>query len=104
MSRSVQTFDWWCKPEPDVVLVMLNSVLCVFIEAMPMDTQVYESPYADPEELRSTTVNRSDLTLEDGELGSGNFGTVLRGVYQMKKLVNQIHTENSFESHVDCLN
>ncbi|XP_051764696.1 tyrosine-protein kinase SYK isoform X4 [Ctenopharyngodon idella] len=54
-------------------------------EAMPMDTQVYESPYADPEELRSTTVNRSDLTLEDGELGSGNFGTVLRGVYQMKK-------------------
>ncbi|XP_016403861.1 tyrosine-protein kinase SYK-like isoform X2 [Sinocyclocheilus rhinocerous] len=54
-------------------------------EAMPMDTQVYESPYADPEELRSTTVKRSDLTLEDGELGSGNFGTVLRGVYQMKK-------------------
>ncbi|XP_067290167.1 tyrosine-protein kinase SYK isoform X4 [Pseudorasbora parva] len=54
-------------------------------EAMPMDTQVYESPYADPEELRSTKVNRSDLTLEDGELGSGNFGTVLRGVYQMKK-------------------
>uniref|UniRef100_A0A8C1VYM7 Tyrosine-protein kinase n=1 Tax=Cyprinus carpio TaxID=7962 RepID=A0A8C1VYM7_CYPCA len=56
-----------------------------FLEAMPMDTQVYESPYADPEELRSTTVKRSDLTLEDGELGSGNFGTVLRGVYQMKK-------------------
>lgn len=54
-------------------------------EAMPMDTQVYESPYADPEELRTTTVKRSDLTLEDGELGSGNFGTVLRGVYQMKK-------------------
>ncbi|XP_073685471.1 tyrosine-protein kinase SYK isoform X2 [Garra rufa] len=54
-------------------------------EAMPMDTQVYESPYADPEELRSTTVKRCDLTLEDGELGSGNFGTVLRGVYQMKK-------------------
>lgn len=53
--------------------------------AMPMDTQVYESPYADPDELRSTKVNRSDLTLEDGELGSGNFGTVLRGVYQMKK-------------------
>ncbi|XP_059394689.1 tyrosine-protein kinase SYK [Carassius carassius] len=54
-------------------------------DAMPMDTQVYESPYADPEELRSTTVKRSNLTLEDGELGSGNFGTVLRGVYQMKK-------------------
>lgn len=53
-----------------------------------MDTLEFESPYADPEELRSTTVKRSDLTLEDGELGSGNFGTVLRGVYQMKKLVN----------------
>ncbi|TRY71365.1 hypothetical protein DNTS_033201 [Danionella cerebrum] len=38
-----------------------------------------------PSELRSTTVNRSDLILEDGELGSGNFGTVLRGIYQMKK-------------------
>uniref|UniRef100_A0A9J7X6I2 Tyrosine-protein kinase n=1 Tax=Cyprinus carpio carpio TaxID=630221 RepID=A0A9J7X6I2_CYPCA len=53
--------------------------------ALPMDTLEFESPYADPEELRSTTVKRSDLTLEDGELGSGNFGTVLRGVYQMKK-------------------
>ncbi|XP_051972239.1 tyrosine-protein kinase SYK-like [Xyrauchen texanus] len=54
-------------------------------EAMPMDTQVYESPYADPEELRSATVNRINLTLEDEELGSGNFGTVRRGVYQMRK-------------------
>ncbi|XP_026074982.1 tyrosine-protein kinase SYK-like isoform X1 [Carassius auratus] len=54
-------------------------------DALPMDTREFESPYADPEELRSTTVKRSDLTLEDGELGSGNFGTVMRGVYQMKK-------------------
>ncbi|KTF79132.1 hypothetical protein cypCar_00043887 [Cyprinus carpio] len=36
-------------------------------EALPMDTLEFESPYADPEELRSTTVKRSDLTLEDGE-------------------------------------
>ncbi|XP_026128953.1 tyrosine-protein kinase SYK isoform X2 [Carassius auratus] len=63
----------------------LRPNLDLHTDAMPMDTQVYESPYADPEELRSTTVKRSDLTLEDGELGSGNFGTVLRGVYQMKK-------------------
>ncbi|XP_029941237.1 tyrosine-protein kinase SYK [Salarias fasciatus] len=54
-------------------------------EAMPMDTGVYESPYADPDELRSSTVNRSQLFLEDGELGSGNFGTVLRGTYTMRK-------------------
>uniref|UniRef100_H3CNS0 Tyrosine-protein kinase n=1 Tax=Tetraodon nigroviridis TaxID=99883 RepID=H3CNS0_TETNG len=53
--------------------------------AMPMDTEVYESPYADPDELRSSTVDRSQLFLEDGELGSGNFGTVMKGIYKMKK-------------------
>lgn len=74
-----------------IFLFWLNAHTVVLTEAMPMDTQVYESPYADPEELRSTTVKRSDLTLEDGELGSGNFGTVLRGVYQMKKLVDQVY-------------
>ncbi|KAL7376943.1 hypothetical protein ABVT39_018797 [Epinephelus coioides] len=55
-------------------------------EAMPMDTEVYESPYADPDELRSSTVDRSQLYLEDGELGSGNFGTVMKGIYKMRKI------------------
>ncbi|XP_070706921.1 tyrosine-protein kinase SYK isoform X2 [Pempheris klunzingeri] len=54
-------------------------------EAMPMDTEVYESPYADPDELRSSTVDRNQLYLEDGELGSGNFGTVMKGIYKMRK-------------------
>ncbi|KAM7393435.1 hypothetical protein PAMA_008200 [Pampus argenteus] len=54
-------------------------------EAMPMDTEVYESPYADPDELRSSTVDRKQLFLEDGELGSGNFGTVMKGIYKMRK-------------------
>uniref|UniRef100_A0A3B1JF59 Tyrosine-protein kinase n=2 Tax=Astyanax mexicanus TaxID=7994 RepID=A0A3B1JF59_ASTMX len=52
---------------------------------MPMDSEVYESPYADPDELRTTTVDRNQLFLEDGELGSGNFGTVLKGIYKMRK-------------------
>lgn len=54
-------------------------------DALPMDSSNFESPYADPEELRSTTVDRQLLFLEDGELGSGNFGTVMKGVYKMRK-------------------
>uniref|UniRef100_A0A5F9CUA6 Tyrosine-protein kinase n=1 Tax=Oryctolagus cuniculus TaxID=9986 RepID=A0A5F9CUA6_RABIT len=61
-------------------------------EAMPMDTEVYESPYADPEEIRPKEVylDRKLLTLEDKELGSGNFGTVKKGYYQMKKVVKTV--------------
>uniref|UniRef100_A0A8C8J9F0 Tyrosine-protein kinase n=1 Tax=Oncorhynchus tshawytscha TaxID=74940 RepID=A0A8C8J9F0_ONCTS len=54
-------------------------------KSMPMDTEVYESPYADPDELRTSTVDRKQLFLEDGELGSGNFGTVMKGIYKMRK-------------------
>ncbi|XP_019569434.1 tyrosine-protein kinase SYK isoform X2 [Rhinolophus sinicus] len=61
-------------------------------EALPMDTEVYESPYADPEEIRPKEVylDRKMLTLEDKELGSGNFGTVKKGYYQMKKVVKTV--------------
>ncbi|KAM6985362.1 LOW QUALITY PROTEIN: tyrosine-protein kinase SYK [Aplochiton taeniatus] len=65
-------------------------VVSVSAETMPMDTEVYNSPYADPDELRSTTVDRSQLFLEDGELGSGNFGTVLKGIYKMRKTEKQV--------------
>ncbi|XP_064163473.1 tyrosine-protein kinase SYK isoform X2 [Anguilla rostrata] len=60
------------------------------VEALPMDTKVYESPYADPDELRTATVDRKQLVLEDGELGSGNFGTVLKGIYKMRKSEKQV--------------
>lgn len=52
-----------------------------------MDTEVYESPYADPDEMRpkNVTLDRKLLTLEEGELGSGNFGTVKKGFYRMRK-------------------
>ncbi|XP_074222364.1 tyrosine-protein kinase SYK [Camelus bactrianus] len=61
-------------------------------EALPMDTEVYESPYADPEEIRPKEVylDRKLLTLEYKELGSGNFGTVKNGYYQMKKVVKTV--------------
>ncbi|NXN08065.1 KSYK kinase, partial [Indicator maculatus] len=56
-------------------------------EALPMDTEVYESPYADPDEMKpkNVTLDRKLLTLEEGELGSGNFGTVKKGFYRMRK-------------------
>ncbi|XP_030326069.1 tyrosine-protein kinase SYK isoform X2 [Strigops habroptila] len=56
-------------------------------DALPMDTEVYESPYADPDEMKpkNVTLDRQLLTLEEGELGSGNFGTVKKGFYKMKK-------------------
>ncbi|XP_063083321.1 tyrosine-protein kinase SYK isoform X3 [Cavia porcellus] len=61
-------------------------------EPLPMDTEVYESPYADPEEIRPKEVylDRNLLTLEENELGSGNFGTVKKGYYQMKKGVKTV--------------
>uniref|UniRef100_A0A8D2KSM0 Tyrosine-protein kinase n=1 Tax=Varanus komodoensis TaxID=61221 RepID=A0A8D2KSM0_VARKO len=54
---------------------------------LPMDTSCYESPYSDPEELkeRKLFLKRSNLMVDEVELGSGNFGCVRKGVYKMKK-------------------
>lgn len=54
-------------------------------DGLPMDSSNFESPYADPEELRSSRVDRKLLELEEGVLGSGNFGTVMKGIYKMRK-------------------
>ncbi|KAM4809831.1 tyrosine-protein kinase SYK [Rhinophrynus dorsalis] len=56
-------------------------------DSMPMDTDVYRGIYEDPDELRTKTVkiSREQLSLLDGELGSGNFGTVKKGILKMIK-------------------
>ncbi|NWX74169.1 KSYK kinase, partial [Alca torda] len=70
-----------------IVLSKLSKSKGDQIDALPMDTEVYESPYADPDEMKpkNVTLDRKLLTLEEGELGSGNFGTVKKGFYKMKK-------------------
>ncbi|XP_043844596.1 tyrosine-protein kinase ZAP-70 isoform X2 [Dromiciops gliroides] len=54
---------------------------------LPMDTSVYESPYSDPEELKDKKLflKRENLMIDEVELGSGNFGSVRKGVYKMRK-------------------
>ncbi|KFR12401.1 Tyrosine-protein kinase SYK [Opisthocomus hoazin] len=83
------------KKVPHTVFLVLLKCYCPVVqqqsgdqrEALPMDTEVYESPYADPDEMKpkNVTLDRKLLTLEEGELGSGNFGTVKKGFYKMKK-------------------
>ncbi|XP_020636436.3 tyrosine-protein kinase ZAP-70 [Pogona vitticeps] len=54
---------------------------------LPMDTSCYESPYSDPEELkdRKLFLKRDHLIIDEVELGAGNFGSVRKGVYRMRK-------------------
>nr|XP_056723652.1 tyrosine-protein kinase ZAP-70 [Euleptes europaea] len=54
---------------------------------LPMDTSCYESPYSDPEELKDKKLflKRSNLIVDEVELGAGNFGCVRKGVYKMRK-------------------
>lgn len=64
----------------------LNSFAEAQREALPMDTGVSRKPYADPRRsgLR-VYLDRKLLTLEDKELGSGNFGTVKKGLLPDEK-------------------
>ncbi|KAM9328981.1 tyrosine-protein kinase ZAP-70 [Gastrophryne carolinensis] len=56
-------------------------------QILPMDTSVYDSPYSDPEEIkdRKLFLKRDLLLVDEVELGAGNFGSVKKGVYKMKK-------------------
>ncbi|XP_076860405.1 tyrosine-protein kinase ZAP-70 isoform X2 [Brachyhypopomus gauderio] len=55
-------------------------------QALPMDSDEFVSPYADPKELQEKTlfIKREKLMVDEVELGSGNFGSVKKGVYKMK--------------------
>ncbi|XP_072271146.1 tyrosine-protein kinase SYK-like [Pyxicephalus adspersus] len=55
--------------------------------SMPMDTDVYRGIYEDPDELRMQTlkIKRDQLLLSETELGSGNFGTVKKGIFKTTK-------------------
>ncbi|KAK3539442.1 hypothetical protein QTP70_008054 [Hemibagrus guttatus] len=55
-------------------------------QTLPMDSDEFVSPYADPKELQEKTlfIKRDKLMVDEVELGSGNFGCVKKGVYKMK--------------------
>ncbi|KAM8960335.1 tyrosine-protein kinase SYK isoform 1-T1 [Pelodytes ibericus] len=61
-------------------------------DAMPMDTDVYRGIYEDPDEFRPKTVKlkREQLTLYEEELGSGNFGTVKKGILKSAKTERKV--------------
>nr|XP_032814747.1 tyrosine-protein kinase SYK-like isoform X2 [Petromyzon marinus] len=61
--------------------------------ALPHETPVYNSLYEDPEEVRGRGMflQRERLTLDCGnQLGSGNFGAVLRGIYKFQRKEVQV--------------
>lgn len=48
---------------------------------MPADTDnVSDNPYHNPNEVRKFSIQRSQLLIDEVELGSGNFGCVRKGV------------------------
>uniref|UniRef100_A0A3Q2Z1X0 non-specific protein-tyrosine kinase n=1 Tax=Hippocampus comes TaxID=109280 RepID=A0A3Q2Z1X0_HIPCM len=76
-------------PQPDGdtgtnICIRSCSKIISLPESLPMDTPVYDRTYADPDELRNSIVNHKQLILENEELGSGNFGTVRKGIYKTK--------------------
>ncbi|KAF3690703.1 Tyrosine-protein kinase ZAP-70 [Channa argus] len=48
-------------------------------DPLPMDTNVF-NPYHNPNDLKKFNIKRSQLLMDEVELGSGNFGCVKKGV------------------------
>ncbi|XP_007899176.1 tyrosine-protein kinase ZAP-70 [Callorhinchus milii] len=51
---------------------------------LPMDSNVFGSIYSDPKEMKLYLL-RENLMIDELELGSGNFGSVKKGVYKLPK-------------------
>ncbi|XP_014340420.1 tyrosine-protein kinase ZAP-70 isoform X1 [Latimeria chalumnae] len=74
-------------PAPHRMAEATTTTTTTISRVLPMDTSVYESPYSDPEELKDKKLflKRDQLMIDEVELGSGNFGSVRKGVYKMRK-------------------
>ncbi|KAK2908080.1 tyrosine-protein kinase ZAP-70 isoform X1 [Channa argus] len=68
-------------PPPQAVAGATNSGAAVAEDRdpLPMDTNVF-NPYHNPNDLKKFNIKRSQLLMDEVELGSGNFGCVKKGV------------------------
>ncbi|XP_060788490.1 tyrosine-protein kinase ZAP-70 [Neoarius graeffei] len=73
-------------PPPEAPGACKTPISALNRQALPMDSDEFVSPYADPKELQEKTlfIKRDKLMVDEVELGSGNFGCVKKGVYKMK--------------------
>lgn len=54
-------------------------------EALPMDCSGFVNTYHNPNDLKKFNIQRSQLMIDELELGSGNFGSVKKGVFKTEK-------------------
>lgn len=50
-------------------------------EVLPMDCSGF-NPYNNPNDIKRFNIQRSQLLVDEVELGSGNFGSVKKGVFK----------------------
>ncbi|XP_062308483.1 tyrosine-protein kinase ZAP-70 [Osmerus eperlanus] len=69
-------------PPPGVTLSATTETRSTLLqrEMMPMDCNEFANPYHNPNDLKKFYINRSQLMIDEVELGSGNFGCVKKGV------------------------
>lgn len=50
-------------------------------DVLPMDSNVF-NPYHNPNDVKRFNIKRTQLLMDEVELGSGNFGCVKKGVFK----------------------